>query len=131
MNSSHGNDRSMDMHEDALLQRTRRHFFSDCAIGVGAMALGRLWNPPESAGSTVSRAVNPMAPRPPHFPPRARNVIFLFMAGGPSQLELFEHKPQLQKYHNKPIPDSFIQGKRFAFMDSFTKEHPKLLGTSR
>jgi hypothetical protein len=53
------------------------------------------------------------------------------MAGGPSQLELFDYKPQLQKYSGQPIPDSFIQGRRFAFMDIFTKEHPKLLGTYR
>src|SRR5208282_2745373 len=57
--------------------------------------------------------------------------IYLFMAGGPSQLELFDYKPQLQKYSGQPIPDSFIQGRRFAFMDLFTKEHPKLLGTVR
>ena len=53
------------------------------------------------------------------------------MAGGPSQLELFDYKPQLQEYSGQPIPDSFIQGRRFAFMDIFTKEHPKLLGTVR
>ena len=53
------------------------------------------------------------------------------MAGGPSQLELFDYKPQLQKFSGQPIPDSFIQGRRFAFMDIFTKEHPKLLGTVR
>jgi len=54
-------------------------------------------------------------------------VIFLFMAGGPSQLDLFEHKPELKKRHDQPIPDSFIAGKRFAFMDTFSKEKPKLL----
>ena len=58
-------------------------------------------------------------------------MIYLFMAGGPSQLELFDYKPQLQKYSGQPIPDSFIKGRRFAFMDMFTKEHPKLLGTVR
>ena len=53
------------------------------------------------------------------------------MAGGPSQLELFDYKPELQRYTDQPIPDSFINGRRFAFMDIFTKEHPKLLGTTR
>ena len=53
------------------------------------------------------------------------------MAGGPSQLELFDYKPRLQEYSGRPIPDSFIEGRRFAFMDIFTKEHPKLLGTVR
>src|SRR5437868_2519350 len=74
---------------------------------------------------------NPLTPRRPHFTPKAKSVIFLFMAGGPSQFELFESKPELQKYHGQPIPDSFLTGKRFAFMDSFTKEKPKLLGTKR
>ena len=53
------------------------------------------------------------------------------MAGGPSQLELFDHKPKLDQLHGKPIPDEFIKGKRFAFMDTFTKEVPKLLATRR
>jgi hypothetical protein len=60
-----------------------------------------------------------------------KNVIYLFMAGGPSQLELFDYKPQLQKLTNQPIPQSYLKGKRFAFMDTFTKEVPKLLGTHR
>ena len=82
-------------------------------------------------GSAAARARDPLAPRPGHFPARAKSVIYLFMAGGPSQLELFDYKPELQKYSGQPIPDSFIQGRRFAFMDIFTKEHPKLLGTVR
>ena len=86
--------------------------------------------PPRDPGVRPCGA-NPLAPRPGHFPARAKSVIYLFMAGGPSQLELFDYKPQLQKYSGQPIPDSFIQGRRFAFMDIFTKEHPKLLGTVR
>jgi hypothetical protein len=76
-------------------------------------------------------AANPMQARPGHFPAKVRSVIYLFMAGGPSQLELFDFKPSLQKYNNQAVPDSLIEGKRFAFMDSFTKDKPKLLGTSR
>ncbi len=53
------------------------------------------------------------------------------MAGGPSQFELFEPKPKLQEYHGKPIPESFVAGKRFAFMNTFSKEPPKLLATKR
>jgi hypothetical protein len=75
--------------------------------------------------------MNPLAVRPGHLPARARSVIYLFMAGGPSQLELFDYKPELQKYSDQPIPDSFIKGRRFAFMDIFTKAHPRLLGTTR
>jgi hypothetical protein len=61
---------------------------------------------------------NPLEPKKTHFPAKAKNVIFLFMAGGPSQLDLFEHKPQLTKHNGKPIPESYTAGKRFAFMDS-------------
>ena len=72
-----------------------------------------------------------MQAKPGHFPAKAKNVIYLFMAGGPSQFELFDYKPELQKYDNQTVPDSLMAGKRFAFMDSFTKEKPKLLGTRR
>jgi len=78
-----------------------------------------------------ANAKSPLEPKAPHFPAKAKRVIFLFMAGGPSQLELFDPKEQLQKFHGQPIPDSFIAGKRFAFMDTFAKEKPKLLGTKR
>jgi hypothetical protein len=77
------------------------------------------------------RAVNPLAARAGHFTPKAKNIIYLFMAGGPSQLELFDHKPELQKQNNEPIPESFVTGKRFAFMDTFAKQRPKLLATRR
>jgi hypothetical protein len=92
---------------NSLLHQTRRHFFSRCGIGVGSMALGSL----------MARDAA-LAPKKTHFPAKAKNVIFLFMAGGPSQLELFEHKPLLTKLNGKPIPESYTKGKRFAFMDS-------------
>jgi hypothetical protein len=112
----------------SLLLQTRRHFFRNCSIGIGAMALVSLLNESQAGPTPL---VNPLASRPPHFAPKAKSVIFLFMAGGPSQLELFDYKPKLQELNGQPIPDSFIQGKRFAFMDTFTKEHPKCLGTMR
>ncbi len=115
---------------DPLLLRTRRHFFGECAIGLGAMALASLGDGP-ARGATTHDFTSPLAPRQPHYRPRAKNVIYLFMAGGPSQLELFDYKPRLQELNGKPIPDSFIKNRRFAFMDLFTKEHPKLLGTRR
>jgi hypothetical protein len=107
-----------------LLQRTRRHFFQDCTLGIGSFALASLFNEGRAA-------TDPLAARPTHHRPRAKNVIFLFMAGGPSQLELFDYKPKLNELHGKPIPEEFIQGKRFAFMDTFNKTVPKLLGTRR
>ncbi|MBI3208583.1 MAG: DUF1501 domain-containing protein [Candidatus Solibacter usitatus] len=66
-----------------------------------------------------------------HHAPKIENVIYLFMAGAPSHLELFDYKPELVKWDGKPTPESLLKGKRFAFMDSFSKETPKLLGTRR
>ena len=117
--------------EDRHLQLvTRRHFFSRCAIGLGQIALANLLSDGRLFAADGAPA-NPMAPRPPHFAPKAKNVIYLFMAGGPSQLELFDHKPKLQEYDGKPIPESFVEGKRFAFMDTVSREPRKLLGTRR
>ncbi len=113
--------------EKLLHEVTRRHFFQQCGVGLGSIALGSLLGP----GLVSASEANPLAVKTGHFPARAKNVIFLFMAGGPSQLELFDYKPQLQKYNDQPIPDSYLEGKRFAFMDTFTKEKPKLLGTVR
>ena len=110
-----------------LLEVTRRHFFRDCALGLGSVALASLFN----EGRAAAPLADPLAPKKGHFPGRAKNVIFLFMAGGPSQLELFDHKPKLNALHGKPIPDEFIRGKRFAFMDTFAKKVPQLLATRR
>lgn len=101
-----------------LLLRTRRHFFRDCGMGVGKAALASLLS--ESLFGAK-----------PHFAPKVDHVIYLFMAGGPSQLELFDYKPNLVKWDAKPTPDEFLKGKRFAFMDTFAKDTPKLLGTRR
>ena len=76
---------------------------------------GRCWH--VGAGHAAAReATDPLAARPPHFAPRAKNVIFLFMAGGPSQLELFDRKPKLQELDGQVIPESFVANKRFAFI---------------
>src|SRR5687767_3036783 len=112
--------------DNALRAITRRHFFGDCAIGLGSLALASLID-----SRAASAAAAPLAAKPGHFPARAKNVIFLFMAGGPSQLELFDYKPKLVELNGKSIPDSFIEGKRFAFMDSSFKDKTKLLGTRR
>ena len=108
---------------------TRRQFFSRCALGLGSIALASLLKEQELFGAGAAASINPMASRPPHFPAKAKNIIYLFMAGGPSQLELFDYKPKLQELNGQPIPDSFIEGKRFAFMGS--SHGTKLLGTRR
>lgn len=101
-----------------LQAATRRHFFSQCGIGVGAVGLASLLAPASALPAAQDDATDPLRPRPPHFPPRIKRVIFLFMAGGPSQLEMFDYKPKLTEFNGQPIPESFIAGKRFAFMDS-------------
>jgi len=116
-----------------LQQQTRRHFFNQCGVGVGSMALSNLIL--NSAGADSPEAVppetlrNPLAPKPTHFPARAKRVIYMFMAGGPSQLDMFEHKPILNQLNGQPIPASYLEGKRFAFMDS--SHRTNLLGTRR
>jgi hypothetical protein len=121
----------MDPRQHQLLLQTRRHFFRQCGLGVGKIALASLLCEGRLLAGDKAAFVNPLAPQQPHFPARVKNVIYLFMAGGPSQLELFDYKPRLQALNGQPIPDSYLKGKRFAFMDSFTKQVPKLLGTRR
>lgn len=111
----------------ALQRTTRRHFFEQCGIGLGKTALTSLMVGDALYGSPAD---GPLLDKP-HIPPKAKNVIYLFMAGAPSQFELWEHKPELQKLNGQPIPPSLMEGKRFAFMESFTKNPPKLLGTRR
>ena len=88
---------------------TRRHFFRECGVGLGKIALASLLSP-------LARAAGPLAPRQPHFPPKAKRVIHLFMAGAPSQLDLFDYKPELAKLEGKPLPPSVIGGQRYAFI---------------
>jgi len=115
-------------YEDFLQQRTRRHFFNQCGMGVGAIALADMLAD-STSGSDAAHSSNPLAPKPTHFPARAKRVIYLFMAGGPSQLDMFEHKPMLNQLNGQPIPQSYLEGKRFAFMDS--SHRVNLLGTRR
>jgi len=105
---------------------TRRHFFSRCGMGLGSLALASLLDGQKAFGEGL-KLNNPLAPKQPHFKAKAKNIIFLFMAGGPSQLEMFDYKPKLIELNGQPIPQSFIEGKRFAFMDS--SHRTNLLGT--
>ena len=87
----------------------RRCFLERSGYGIGGMALAQLL----ASDATAARKTmppDPLAPRTPHFAPRAKNVIFLFMAGAPSQLDLFDPKPKLVQLHNKPVPESFLSG---------------------
>ena len=97
------------------LHVTRRHFLRDCGVGLGKMAFAGLLTD-ALAGRAFGAANNPLVARQPHFPAKAKRVIHLFMAGAPSQLELFDNKPELAKLEGKPLPPSVIGGQRYAFI---------------
>ena len=100
---------------DAL---ARRWFLKECGVGLGAIALGQL------ARSSSARETDPLAPKKSPIRPRAKNVIFLFMAGAPSHLELFDNKPELTKFDGTLPPAELLKGYRAAFIDP----NSKLLG---
>jgi hypothetical protein len=97
------------------LEITRRHFFGECGVGLGKIALGGLLTG-ALASSGRATTIDPLAPRQPHFAPRAKRVIHLFMAGAPSQLDLFDYKPELVKLEGKPLPPSVYGNQRYAFI---------------
>ena len=86
-------------------QITRRWFFEQCGVGLGAIALGALFR---ENGWAANATLNPLAPRQPHFTAKAKRVIYLFMAGAPSHLELFDYKPALEKWNGKPPPEDLV-----------------------
>src|SRR5262245_3001449 len=116
-----------------LRETTRRHFFGQCAVGLGSIALNLLlardgFGEPQRPQIDPNKPLpNPLAPRKPPQPARAKRVIYLFMAGGPSQLELFDDKPKLRELHGQKPPESLVKGRRFAFL----KGNETLLGSKR
>ncbi len=94
---------------------TRRWFFRQCGVGLGTVALHALMG--DRARADVPSAPDPLAPRAPHFAPRAKRVIFLFQAGAPSHLELFDHKPELARWDGKLPPSELLEGYRAAFIN--------------
>ena len=102
---------------------TRRQFLKQTGgLSLGAIALAAL-NGNVSAGE----APNPLAPKKPHFAPKAKRMIYLHMSGGPPHLDIFDYKPELVKRNGQDAPDAFIKGKKFAF----TSGVPKLMGSPR
>lgn len=97
---------------------SRRWFLRECGLGLGKIALGTLLTEaflPASRAEAVART-DILKPRAPHFPGKAKRVIHLFMAGAPSQLDLFDYKPELTKLAGKPLPPSVVAGQRYAFI---------------
>jgi hypothetical protein len=113
----------MNPHFHHLLHITRRHFLRDCNVGLGGLALALLMK--DGARADAPQPDNPLAPRRPHFRPRAKNVIYLHMAGSPPHLDMFDYKPELVRRSGQDVPQEFLRGRRFAF----TSGVPKLLGT--
>jgi hypothetical protein len=115
--------RDKDTTEKARVLRaiTRRHFFRQAGFGIGTAALAGLMREDLFAASAAVDAVA----RKPHFAPRARNVIYLFMAGAPSQVDLLDYKPKLAALDGTNVPEEVVKGERFAFI----RGTPKLLGS--
>jgi hypothetical protein len=101
-------------------QTARRWFLQQCGIGLGGIALAELL----AGGADAGTAANPLAAKEPHFAAKAKNVIFLFMAGAPSHLELFDYKPQLARFNGTLPPPELLKGYRAAFINP----NSKLLG---
>jgi hypothetical protein len=117
--------------EQKLRNQTRRHFLMDCVSKVGGLAMAPLLFgcEPGAAKNPIgmnlsARDLNPLSPLPPPFAPKAKSIIYLHMAGAPSQLELFDYKPELIKYDGKPCPESLLEGRQFAFIRGV----PNILG---
>src|SRR5438309_636972 len=109
-------ERPVDRFEQARQAMTRRWFFRDCGVGLGAVALGSLLGK-DSARAASPDSIDPLAPKAPPFPAKAKRVIFLFQAGAPSHLDLFDDKPELRKHDGTLPPAELLKGYRAAFIN--------------
>ncbi len=107
---------------------TRRDFFTTTANGLGMLALGSLLNDDQLFAASAAASTDPLLPKPPHFAPKAKNCIFIFMEGAPSQLDLYDPKPKLNELNGQPLPESMTKNVRFAFIK---KESAVLMGSQR
>lgn len=116
--------------EHQFVERLRREFLTSAASGLGLAGLTQLLQADDrtQAAQSGSQPLNPLAPKPGHFAPRAKNCIFLLQAGAPSQLDLFDPKPKLNELHGKPLPAEMLDKVRFAFIK---KESAVLMGSPR
>lgn len=123
------NQRLLREAESAVMRmQTRRHFIKESAMGLGALAMGSMFgsctNSPVQSSSVSFDPAHPLMPKLPPFAAKAKSVIYLHMAGAPSQLELFDYKPELMKMDGQVCPQSLLEGKKFAFIRGV----PKMLG---
>ncbi len=120
----------MPLPEQHLIDATRRQFFANVGFSIGSLGLAALLSRGQAHAANAApnpRATNPLAPLKGHHAPKAKQAVFLFMAGGPSHLDLFDEKTKLKELDGKVIPKSYVEGKRFAFI----KQDAKLLGSRR
>ncbi len=112
----------MDPIREYVQSMTRRHFLSRSAMGLGSAALAGLLPPTGGAGEPAKRSGG--LPGVPHFAPKAKRAIYLFMAGAPSQMDLFDYKPEMDKLFDKDLPESIRMGQRLTTMTSGQKRFP-------
>ena len=115
----------MNQIQQDYLIKTRREFLKHTGVGVGALGLATVFNDRLFAALPNAGHENHLAPRRPHFAPRAKSVIYIHLVGGASQLELFDPKPELVRRNGEKCPDHMFRGKKLAFI----REHPTLLGS--
>src|SRR5579871_3356315 len=118
----------MDLEQELMLSRaramTRRTFLRQASLGVGALALESLLSGGALAEG-AGRAVNPLAPKRPRHPVRAKSIIYLDMSGAPPTLDMFDYKPKLVEMNMQDCPETLRKGERFAFIQGV----PKMLGS--
>src|SRR6516165_3072194 len=112
------------------LTQSRRDFLTTSASGIGLVALASLLQDEGllAAEAPAAGAANPLAPREPHFAPRAKACICIYLEGAPSQLDLFDPKPKLNQLHGQALPESMTKNVRFAFLQKATA---RILGSPR
>ncbi|GIW78975.1 MAG: sulfatase [Gemmatales bacterium] len=115
----------MNVFAESIVHMTRRHLLQQLGYGIGALALASLFN--EDASGADENRTDHLAPKPSHFPAKAKNVIYIHLVGAPSHLDLFDYKPELQKRDGQLCPDEMFEGKRLAFI----RTKPTLLGTPK
>jgi uncharacterized protein (DUF1501 family) len=116
-------------HSETFVNQSRRDFLCSSASGIGLAALASMLQDPGLAAAEISPAEqNPLAPKAPHFAPKARRCIYIFMEGGPSQLDLFDPKPKLKQLDGQLIPQSLVKNLRYAFIN---KETARIMASPR
>ena len=119
-------DRATQQKQALLREITRRTFFQQVGYGIGGLALSSILSESLFAsGAQTALRTDSMAPKTPHFKAKAKNVIFLFMAGAPSQVDLLDYKPILNKFDGQPCPAELLKGEQFAFIQGV----PHMLGS--